>query len=108
MATLIRERPIVVVEKVGKEILYGFISFLIVFIFKAIMGTIEEAEGYGWAIPIVDAFLHGIMKSFKQFDLALADKYSPIYTKIIKFGKIAYDKIKLKFKKETPALIDNK
>lgn len=93
---VLTKKPVVAFDKLAKEILYGFIAFLIAYLFDLAIGF-ANAETYGWLVPLIDAGEHWIVKSFDE--IKPQKEYIPFYNKGLDFFKKVWEWILSKLKK---------
>lgn len=100
---VISQKPSVVFNMLGKEIIYGFIAFLITYLFDLLFVAVS-VDTYKWLIPFIDALEHAIMKALDDFDIEYSLEFTPFYKKTLDKGVEIGKKIINSFKKSDPVI----
>lgn len=92
MPTTITKNPKIALNRFVRELLYGFIAFLIAYLFDLGFDFLTVND-YSWLIPLLDALEHGVMKALDEFDIVKNEQFEPFYKEVVeKIKKIIQEK----------------
>ncbi len=100
MSNVISNKPSIVANKLLKEVVYGFVAFLIAYLFNIAFDAITASD-YAYLIPIIDAVEHVIIKAFEKYNTEYSKTFIPFYVKIKDALVEGAGKVVEKFKKTT-------
>lgn len=96
---VITENPKIALNRFGKELVYGFVAFLIAYILNLLFVAISVSD-YAYLIPFFYAFEHGLMKGLEENNITYSELYEPFYYRGLEVVKKWYNVIKTKLTKK--------